>query len=68
MKLEILDEVFKSPEGTFFDSVTLTVTPDYGESTQEITIASDRLRPDCLYASILNDINSTAYEKECVQY
>lgn len=52
MLVAILDEVFKAPDGTFFDSITLAVTPNLPEISAETTITSERLRPDCLYAAL----------------
>jgi len=57
--LKILDENFYDNEKRFFDSIELTVTPDYGETSQEITIASDLVDPKCFYSAVLYSVNST---------
>ena len=57
MVKEVVDELFLTPTGMFFDQITLTVTPDNEESENEITIVSDRIRTECLYSSIIDEIN-----------
>ena len=63
--LKILDDNFYDDEKRFFDSIELTITPDYGESSQEITIASDVVNPKCFYSAVYHAVNSSAFSKEC---
>ena len=65
---QILDEIFKQPDGTYFDQITLTVTPDGGGPRDEITVASDVISTDCLYNSLYWEMHPESEDPpECIQ-